>query len=270
VPGPASDDPRRKLTERYDREARAYRDLWAPVLRPAGQSLIRELRGVPGLPVRRVLDVGTGVGSLLPYLEATFAGSFVTGVDRSRGMLALAPAGPARAVMDAGDLAVASESVDLVLLAFLLFHLPRPGHALSEARRVLRPGGALGTLTWAREMDSAAGRAWTDCLDAHGAPVDPTIQARHDLVDTPGKMETLLRAAGFASVRSGETDLVRTIGLEHLLEMKTSVGSSRPRFDGLAPAARTACLAGARRRMEGMAPEDFVARGRVVHAIAVR
>ena len=114
------DSAKRQLSDRYDREAFAYRELWAPILRIAGLRLLREFAGIQP---SRILDVGSGVGSLLPDLEMAFPGAFVLGVDRSRGILALAPTGISRAIMDAADLAVRSASMDLVLLAFVLFHL---------------------------------------------------------------------------------------------------------------------------------------------------
>jgi len=255
-----------KLTDRYDREAVVYRDLWAPVLRVAGLTLLRELAGGR---VERILDVGTGVGALLPDLRRTFPPAFALGADRSRGMLALAPAGTARAVMDATELALPAASVDLVLLVFVLFHLGKPIDGLREARRVLRSGGRAGSITWATEVQSAAGRVWAECLDSHGAaPEDPNADARHDPVNTPQKMEALYRVAGFTSARSWDDDLVSTLDLERFIRRVTSMGSSKHRFDSLAPEAQEACVAAARRRMERLAPEDFIAEGRVVYSVA--
>ena len=260
------DDRTDNLANRYNREAHAYRDLWAPVLRIAGLALLRELAGVR---VQRVVDVGTGVGGLLPDLRSAFPGAVVLGVDRAPGMLRLAPGEFPRAVMDARRLAIRSGSVDLVLFAFMLFHLDDPGDALREARRLLRPGGRVATLTWGGELESRATRIWSECLDAHGAAeADPATAARHDFVDTPRKVEALLRASGFNATRSWEDDLVSSLDVEHLLRLRTSMGSWKPRFDGLDPLAQEACLAGARRGMERLAREDFVARGRIVCAVA--
>lgn len=260
------DDAARSLTDRYDREARAYRELWAPILRVAGQGLLRRFDGAPP---RRILDVGTGVGALLPDARASFPGAWVLGVDRSRGMLELAPTTYSRAVMDARQLALRAGSLDCVLMVFMLFHLDPPVAGLREAHRVLRPGGQVGTLTWAGELESAATRIWKECLDAHGAaPPDSAVEARHEAVDTPDKVEALLRMAGFRSPRAWTDPLFASIGVDHLLRLKTSMGSSKPRFDGLAPDAREACVAEARRRMGRLAPEDFMARGTVVYSVA--
>jgi SAM-dependent methyltransferase len=227
------------------------------------------LRDLAGAPVRRVLDIGSGTGALVPDVREAFPGALVVGVDRSRGMLSMAPAGTARAIMDARQLAVPSDSVDLVLLVFMLFHLDSPVAALREARRVLRTGGQVGTLTWGSDLESRATRTWTQCLDTHGAdPADPTGAARHETVDTADKVAALLREAGFPSPRCWTGDLVVTLDDEHLIRLKTSMGSSKPRFDSLAPEAQAACVADARRRMSQMGSADFVASAKLVYTVA--
>lgn len=259
-------DPADEITARYDREAQVYRDDWAPILRRAGQVLLPELQGED---VRSVLDVGAGVWSLLPDLRSAFPGAFVVGIDRSRGMLALAPREASRAVMDAMRLGLASASFDRLLMAFMLFHLESPLSGLREARRVLRAGGFVGTLTWAGDLESNAIRHWNECLEQYGAvPTDAVAAARHDAVDTPGKMEVLLRNAGFRSPRSWVAELVTTIEIPHLLRLKTGLGAAKRRFDSLASPAREACLAEARGRWSRLASEDHVARVNVVYSVA--
>jgi ubiquinone/menaquinone biosynthesis C-methylase UbiE len=261
-------DPAVKLTERYDRDASAYRELWAPVLRTGAQSLVRELRGEG---VERVLDVATGVGALLPDLADAFPGAFVAGVDRSSGMLGLASSHYGRAIMDARELAIAPASVDRVLMLFMLFHIEEPLAALREAHRVLRSGGRVATLTWGAELESTASRTWAECLDRHGAiPPDPATQRRDEAVNAPEKIEALLRSAGFAQPRAWNDDLVWTFDAEGLIRLKTSLGSSKPRFDSLSPAASAACLADARARMEAISPDGFRARARLVYSTGSR
>jgi ubiquinone/menaquinone biosynthesis C-methylase UbiE len=261
----ADEFPTRLLAARYGREAAVYRELWSPILRKAAARLVGELRGGH---VARVLDVGTGVGSLLPDLRAAFPAAFVIGVDRSPGMIGLAPAELPRAIMDARQLALPSVSVDRVILAFVLFHLEQPLAGLREARRVLRAGGRVGTLTWAATLESKATRIWNECLEHHGAVApDPATQTRHEDVDTPKKMTKLLDDAGFASIRSWAETLLSHIGADHLIRLRTSMGSCKPRFDSLDTRAQADCVAEARHRLKGLAPEDFMARGKIIHAL---
>jgi SAM-dependent methyltransferase len=253
------------VTSRYDRQARSYLDSLVPVLAAPGRRLLREFEGTRR---KAILEVGTGVGTLLPHIQKTFSGSYVVGCDRSRGMLALTPPGTRVAAMDARKLAVASNSVDLYLSIFMLFFLDEPLDGLREARRVLRSGGLAGTVTWGSELESRALSIWNECLDEQDpSEPDPAAASSNDTVDTPEKMEALLQASGFASGRAWEEELTTTIELEHLIRMKTTVGRQKARFDGLAPPAREACVARARRGMATLDREGFVARAKVVYAV---
>ncbi|MEO5989283.1 MAG: hypothetical protein ABIU54_11815 [Candidatus Eisenbacteria bacterium] len=78
----------------------------------------------------------------------------------------------------------------------------------------------------------------------------------------------MLRGAGFSSSRGWVDELVCTLGSQHLIRLKTSMGASKPRFDSLTSQARSACVADALDRMEQLAPEDFIARGSVVYSVA--
>lgn len=259
-------DPQRQLVDRYDREAAAYSELWAPILRVASLKILPKLTGGR---VEGVLDVGAGVGTLLPDLVRKFPNAHVVGVDRSRGMLECVPRQFERVAMDAGQLGVRGASVDRVLMCFMLFHLPDPATGLGEARRVLRPGGRIGTITWGSELESPAAGAWTDCLDAHGADqADPATVSRHDRVDTTEKMEALLAVAGFEGAVCWVDDLVYRIEADHLIRLRTSLGSMKPRFDSLSAAARTACLEEARGRIAELTSEAFVSRGKLIYSVA--
>lgn len=90
---------------------------------------------------RDVLDVGGG--GALPYDAA--AAASVTALDLSPAMLARLPAGRARPVLgDARELgAFADASFDVALFNLSLHHVEGAERALSEAWRVLRPGGGL-------------------------------------------------------------------------------------------------------------------------------
>jgi ubiquinone/menaquinone biosynthesis C-methylase UbiE len=255
----------RRIVERYDAYAAAYQALWAPTLRLAAARLLGELSGAR---VNRAIDVGAGVGALWPDFHAAFPGAVLLAVDRSSGMLRLAPAEMRRVVADARMLPLPSGHMDLALLLFMLFHLDDPHEGAREARRILRPGGEAGTVTWGSDFTSPAMEIWTECLDEYGAgPLDPVTLSRNELLDTPEKVTAVLQTSGFEMVRAWAEDLVTVIGLEHLLALKTRMGSEKVRFDSLDARAREQCVSDARRRMAALPAEAFTTRGQIIYAI---
>jgi ubiquinone/menaquinone biosynthesis C-methylase UbiE len=100
-------------------------------------------------PVDTLLDVGTGTGRILEVLAPHVRRG--VGLDLSREMLHLARTRMDRAGLmhctvrhgDAYCLDTAPDSVDVAVLHHVLHFLDRPGEAISEVGRVLRPGGLL-------------------------------------------------------------------------------------------------------------------------------
>ena len=89
-----------------------------------------------------VLDAGCGAGA---YVEAVRQRTpYYLAGDLSFGMLhALAQPGTPRINLDAQQLPLAAESVDVILANHMLYHVPARGTAVREFARVLRPGGRL-------------------------------------------------------------------------------------------------------------------------------
>ena len=262
-------DPVGRLAACYDEEARAYRELWAPILEPFGRELVCEVAAGKATPAR-ALDLGTGVGWLLPSLRDSFPDALLMGVDRSEGMVRLVPAPFAVAVMDGSQLALVRDSFDVAVLAFVLFHFPDPRAGLAETRRVLRAGGVIGTTTWGSEPSYPALGIWNEELDAHGArPLDPEMDlVRHDLVDTTQKMHDLLERAGFASIRTWTRPFDQRMSFEGFVALRTRLGRTKRRLDSLDPRAQAACIERASARLRPLGPESFVARSEVVFATA--
>lgn len=166
-------------------------------------------------------------------------------------------------------LAVRDETVDVLTLAFVLFHLPRPAAGLREARRVLRAGGAVGLVTWSEGNPPLPGdEIWSEELDWLGADPDPREESvrRYDALDRPEKLTCLLRSAGFDAVET------RTRRFEHrwdpgaLVEVRRWCGPSGRRWATLPPAERRECLARIRERMAELSANHLVWRPEVVYA----
>jgi ubiquinone/menaquinone biosynthesis C-methylase UbiE len=209
------------VSERYSSDARAYRDLWAPLLLPHGQELLSSL---PLASASCVVDLGSGCGTLLSEIRARAPSALVVAIDSALGMLALAPGEFPRAAMNAARLGLASASADVVVLAIVLFHTADPLEVLVETGRVLRSGGTIGTTTWDGDSRFPAQRAWTEELDAHGAaPATPSL-SNHEPVSTAARVRSLLERSGFGSVRTWTHRFGHAHTLEEFMAVRTKLG----------------------------------------------
>jgi len=257
-------DPVEATADGYSASARLYRRLWAPVLLPFS---LRLLRMLPLGRARRVLDVGAGVGALLPLIRDRAPRAVVVGADRAEGMIRLAPAGFPRVVADAGRLVFAKDAFDVATLAFMLFHVPSPARALQEVRRALRPGGSAGAATWSDSYRFPAIDVWTEELDRLGVPEDPTAWVDSSrFTNSPERMERLLGRAGFGSVRVRTTPYLRRWDSSEFVTFHDRFGSVE-RLDLLPAGERGALLRVLRRRMRDLPAKDFVQRREVILSV---
>lgn len=139
---------RTELERQYGTEdrLRTRSSFWAPS--PPGESpqdiAIEALR-VSG--ARQVLEIGCGRGQFAERMQAGL-GVDVLATDRSEAMVRATAAHGVRAeVADADALPYADDSFDAVVAMWMLYHVPDLDRALTEIRRVLRPGGVLVAVT---------------------------------------------------------------------------------------------------------------------------
>lgn len=151
----------------------------------------------------RVLDVGTGTGTAAAV--ACERGAKVTAVDAEPGMVPRA----ALAVPDAEvRLAAlprppfADDEFDAVVGNFVLNHVGRPRQALTELRRVTRPGGRIAVTIWA--VPAAAGQALLGrAVRAAGVtrPAHlPALAPEDDFLRTEQGFAALLKEASLTNV----------------------------------------------------------------------
>jgi SAM-dependent methyltransferase len=129
----------------YDRLAAGYHQRYDANRLEGVAALLRGL--AQALDADRVLEVGCGTGRWLAELAPL--ARRVIGLDSSAGMLRQAqalgaPGSPVHG--QAGELPFAAGCLDLVFCVNALHHFPQPERFAAEARRLLRPGGALAVI----------------------------------------------------------------------------------------------------------------------------
>ncbi|HEX2054467.1 MAG TPA: class I SAM-dependent methyltransferase [Actinomycetota bacterium] len=252
------------LARHYDSEAALYEELWAPVLALASKELLNSL---PLKEADRIVDVGSGVGTLLPAIQKGAPQATVIAVDRSPGMLQRASPVFARVIMDATALGFRPGAFDVAIMTFVLFHLSDPLHGLKETRRVLKRGGAIGTITWGKAATCPALGALASRLDMHHAHPDP-CPPQHELINDPAEIVELFKAAGFAAERAWGGWIEHEESRDTFLRRVTGSGPIKRRLELLSPEARRYCLRGADEDLAKMPPEGFQTRRQVVFATA--
>lgn len=111
-------------------------------------------------PGGTVVDVGCGTGTFALALAARRADANVTAIDGDAKILSLARGKAGAGALDwreglAQELPLPSASTDVVTISLVLHHLLAADkhRALSEARRILRPGGRIHIADWGRPTD---------------------------------------------------------------------------------------------------------------------
>ena len=134
---------KRLVAASFSRAAASY-DAVAELQRAVGDALITQLPG--GLQPERWLDLGCGTGHFSRVLASRFPAGNGVALDIAEGMLRHArPQGGASAFVagDAECLPLRDASFDLVFSSLALQWCDDFAAVLSEAKRVLRPGGVL-------------------------------------------------------------------------------------------------------------------------------
>jgi ubiquinone/menaquinone biosynthesis C-methylase UbiE len=267
--------------ERYDRIATGYARWWAPIIAPQAVGVLAHLEPAIAAGARRIVDIGTGTGTLAIAALRRWPDVEVVGVDASSGMAEVAAAEADR-LLDAADrrrfdtrVAFADEmpfgdgQFDVAMSSFVFQLVPNRFRALREAHRVLRSGGTLAYVSWLADE-----RAFAPDADFDAALEEIGIGAR-DWDDRPGDLESVagavaqMRRAGFSRV-TAEAGL-----LEHPFDVEGYVGFMTT-FDeedlvrSLDADERDALLAGLRRRLRARPASDLMLRLSTVTARGTR
>lgn len=256
-------EPVASLARSYSRMAIDYRDLWAPTLLPFGRALLDQL---PLADARRVLDLGAGVGTLEPEIAARTGGAVVA-ADRAIGMLRLADDARPRTVLDATRLPFRERTFDVVVMAFMLFHVPEPRHALEEVRRALTPSGVAGTATWGGGSEAfPAMDLWNEAIDAVAPELEEAVPDSSEATNTREAIEQLFEDAGFTAVETEELPFENAFTHESFLENRLKIGRSRRLVEALPDDVRERLVDEMRSKLAALQPADLVDHDTVILA----
>ena len=161
----------------------------------------------------KVLDVACGRGAVMfPAAERAGSSGQVIGIDLAEGMaretqMEIQRRGLKQAEarqMDGENLTFPDSSFDFVLCGFSLQFFPHLEQALSEFRRVLKPGGHIAVTTWG--ADDERWDWFRDLRNAYGAAMSLHSQS----LDTSDEIQGWFSQASFVDIQisTKEIDMV--------------------------------------------------------------
>ena len=216
----AADDPaevRAELLARWESSApywNARRERVRAFGMPVSEWMIEAVAPEPG---QRVLELAAGIGDTgLLAAERVRPGGTLVSSDATEAMLEAARARAQELGVDNVEFVrlelewidLPTASVDAVLCRWGLMLALDPEAALTEARRVLRPGGRLAIAVWDGPEHNPWATIPTRALVAlgHAREPDPSAPGMFTLA-APGRLVELVQGAGFTEVVVDAVDL---------------------------------------------------------------
>jgi ubiquinone/menaquinone biosynthesis C-methylase UbiE len=267
--------------ERYDRIAAGYAQWWAPVLELRAIELLDRAREAIDAGARRLIDIGTGTGTLARAALRRWPAIEVTGIDLSAGMIAAAEIEADRVlapderqrfatrVAAADALPFADATFDAAISSFVLQLVPNRFRALREIHRVLRPGGTLAYVTWLSddrvfrpdvEFDALLDEIGFGAREPDGRPGDiPSVDAA----------AAQLRRAGYHRVEAERAVLDHQFTVEGYVRFLAEF-DEEDLISSLSAEERERLLDALRERLTRLPPGELALRYPIVYARAIR
>ena len=164
-------------------------------------------------PNGRILDVGSGTGSLTFAIAERFHEASILGIDLSKELVAYASdrnAFPGRAGFEIGDaqqLRFEDAAFDATASLLVFSFIPSPAKALQELRRVTRPGGSVSAAVWDYGEGMRMLRTFWDAAIAVDPGADEADE-KHMALCRAGELSALWKESGLVDVREQAIEIV--------------------------------------------------------------
>jgi len=263
-----------------DPDSLRYARYWEPVLAGPARRMLERIGDAP----RDFLDVGAGTGSLTLAAAVRWPEAGIIGLDASAGMLSVArhqvatelPAAEGERfrwlAADARTMPLPDASVDVATSSFVLQLVADRPAVLAEIRRVLRPGGAFGLVTWiADELVIVADDVFAEVLEelGLGARSGGFRPSRTTDYETLDEARDELSAVGFEAIDVRPDQLRHAWTREAYLELKEHY-DDRDVFESLDELGRARLRDVVRARWGELPDTAFTVCGPLVSAVARR
>lgn len=190
----------------WNQKARDYGDYAGQITRQAVEPLLDAVEVDAGSVF---LDIATGPGYTAGAAQAR--GAIATGVDFSAAMIGEASRNYPNALFYEGDaehLVFPSGFFDAAVCPFGLLHMADPDQAISEAWRILKPGGKFAFTVWAPPEKHAFFELVLSAISRHGSldvalPEAPPFFRFSD----PAESQRALATTGFSDIAISELTL---------------------------------------------------------------
>lgn len=190
----------------WNQKARDYGDYAGQITRQAVEPLLDAVEVEAGSVF---LDIATGPGYTAGAAQAR--GAIATGVDFSAGMIDEASRNYPNVLFYEGDaehLVFPSGFFDAAVCPFGLLHMADPDKAISEAWRILKPGGKFAFTVWAPPEKHAFFELVLGAISRHGSMDVPLPEAPPFFrFSEPAESQRALATAGFNEIAIDELTL---------------------------------------------------------------
>lgn len=154
-------------------DGEAYQRMMGQWSRTAGEVFLDWLSLPQGL---RWADIGCGTGAFTQLLVDRCAPKEVRAVDPSADQIAFARTTPAAKTVDfrvgdAQSLPFGDREFDVAAMALVITFIPDPTKALAEMKRVVKPGGTIGTYVWDFTNGGSPQQPLREAIEAAGVTV---------------------------------------------------------------------------------------------------